>query len=143
MDRTAAGAFGSTAQTAKVVITQPQPAATTHSYSLATTLGELVNRARSSAAGTAVIEKIEVQLSPPKDPLLTTDEQNLLGGVIMQIYEERLVASGENLAVQEVHDQSVKVREGILQFLNSFTAKELVEMSQFAHFQEEEPAPMS
>eukprot|EP00435_Cladocopium_sp_Y103_P075274 s23_g55.t1 len=126
MDMAAVGATGSTVQTTKVVITQLQLAAPAQSYSLATTLGELVNRAGSSAAGAAVIEKIEV-----------------LGGAIMQIYEERLMAKGENLAVQEVHDQSVKVRDGIFQFLNSFTAKELVEMSQFAHFQEEEPAPMS
>eukprot|EP00435_Cladocopium_sp_Y103_P026629 s4538_g6.t1 len=94
-------------QGVKVAITQLQPAAPTQSYRLDTTLGELVNRASNSAAGAAVIEKIEVQLSPPKDPLLTTEEQNLLGGAIMQIYEERLMAKGENLAVQEVRDQSV------------------------------------
>eukprot|EP00435_Cladocopium_sp_Y103_P044861 s740_g12.t1 len=60
MDMAAAGAFGSTVQTAKVVITQLQPAAPTQSYRLDTTLGELVNRASSGAAGAAVIEKIEV-----------------------------------------------------------------------------------
>eukprot|EP00435_Cladocopium_sp_Y103_P060777 s1436_g22.t1 len=143
METAAAGANCGNVQTTEVVVTQLQAAVPIKDYSLATTLGELVSKARSSAANTAVIERIEVQLGPPEDPLLTIEEQNLLGGAIMQIYEERLMAKGENLTTQEVRDQSANVREGVYNFMNSFTIQELVEKSRFAHLLEEEPAPMS
>eukprot|EP00435_Cladocopium_sp_Y103_P013470 s3615_g3.t1 len=143
MDAGTTGATESSAQTTEVVVTQLQGAVAIRDYSLATTLGELVRNARSSATNTTVVERIEVQLGPPRDQLLTTEEQNLLGGAIMQIYEERLMAKGENLTPQEVREQSASVREGVYNFMNSFTSKELVELSRFAQFQDEEPAPMS
>eukprot|EP00435_Cladocopium_sp_Y103_P004746 s5569_g1.t1 len=135
-------ATDSNAQSTEVVVTQRQAVLPVKEYSLTTTLGELVSQARSSATNTTVIERIEVQLGPPEDPLLTLEEQNLLGGVIMQIYEERLMEKGENLTVQEIRDQSANVREGVYNFVNSFTIQELIEKSRFAHLLDEEPAPM-
>eukprot|EP00435_Cladocopium_sp_Y103_P037131 s455_g9.t1 len=142
MDGEATGAAGSSTQTTEVVVTQLRGAVAVRDYSLATTLGELVRNARISATNTTVVERIEVQLGP-SDHLLTTEEQNLLGSAIMQIYEERLMAKGDHLTTQEVREQSESVREGVYNFMNSFTAKELVEMSQYAQLQDEEPAPMS
>eukprot|EP00435_Cladocopium_sp_Y103_P005174 s1755_g1.t1 len=142
METTTAGSTGGDAQSTEVVVTQRQAVLPVKDYSLTTTLGELVSQARSSATNTTVIERIEVQLGPPEDPLVTLEEQNLLGGVIMQIYEERLMEK-ESLTVQEIRDQSANVREGVYNFVNSFTIQELIEKSRFAHLLDEEPAPMS
>eukprot|EP00435_Cladocopium_sp_Y103_P048080 s723_g14.t1 len=92
-----------------VVITQRQMVVPVKGYRLTTTLGELVSQTRSTSTNSTVIERIELQLGPPEDLLLTVEEQNLLGSAIMQIYEERLMAKGEDLPVQEVRDQSAKV----------------------------------
>eukprot|EP00435_Cladocopium_sp_Y103_P068935 s1267_g32.t1 len=60
MEVAAAGATGGNVQTTEVVVTQLQAAIPIKDYGLATTLGEIVSKARSSATDTTVIERIEV-----------------------------------------------------------------------------------
>eukprot|EP00435_Cladocopium_sp_Y103_P028677 s3181_g7.t1 len=143
MDAAAAGASGSNAPPTEIVTTQLQQATSIRGLSLATSLGELTRMIGHRAASTATIDRIELHLGPAIDQLLTIDEQNILGGAIMQIYEERLMYKGEDLTLQEVREQSARVREGVYDFMNSFTPNDLVEKSRFAHLQDDEPSPMS
>eukprot|EP00435_Cladocopium_sp_Y103_P064923 s658_g26.t1 len=130
-------------QTAEVVFTQLQGTVAIGDYSLATTVGELMHGARASGTDTSMVERIEVQLGPPRDHLLTTEEQNLIGGAIMLIYEKRLMAKVGQFTPKEAHDESENVRNGIFNFMHSFSSADLAAMSLYAQRHSDEPAPMS
>eukprot|EP00435_Cladocopium_sp_Y103_P063042 s153_g24.t1 len=109
-------------------------------YSLATTLGELMPGARASGTDTSTVERIEVQLGPPRDHLLTTQEQNHIGGAIMQIYEGRLMAKVGQLTPKEAREESEYAMNGIFNFMHSFNAADLLAMSSYAQLHCDEPA---